>query len=79
MLVELPERPTYTTFSRLTELRQLGLNGVTSERLMKGISNGKSFQARKKEIERLKTLGAETRERWQPHFVDEDAMSIDGE
>ena len=70
---------TYTIFSRLTELRQLGLNGVTSERLMKGISNGKSFQARKKEIERLKTLGAETRERWQPHFADEDAMSIDGD
>ena len=65
---------TYTIFSRLTELRQLGLNGVTSERLMKGISSGKSFQARKKEIERLRILGIETRERWQPYFIDEDGM-----
>ena len=45
---------------------------------MKGISSGKSFQARKKEIERLQTLGDATRERWQPYFSDdEDAWSIE--
>ena len=44
------------------------MNGVTAERLMKGISNGKRFQAQKKEIERLQSLGKKTRGRWQPHF-----------